>query len=280
MRLSLILLAPLAACSTAASGTADDPDAGFDDSVAEDGGTDDTDGDPTTPVGPDLSCLTQPQPPPPTTAVNPMVLAGQVVELTTVGTTHVDAADVALFRAGTPVVLARTTSASNGAFATGALNTNGRAVHAYLKAMKKGYRTTFAYPPVPYSTSSTTLVVPMMSDAVFSTVKTSLGAQQNDAHNGALLVAVLDCNDQPIAGATLSVRRGMSSVGNIRELGTVLPADDGVFVVFNVPDGKVRVSASYQGTPLPEHEVVVRGTDPDCAPPYGTLTHTIVKPRT
>src|SRR5690606_1360048 len=143
---SLILLVPLAACSTAASDV-DEPDAGFDDGAGDDDGSD---GDPSTPVGPDLSCLSQTPPPPPTTAVNPMVLSGRVVELTTVGVTHVDAADVALFRAGQPVVLARTTSASNGAFATGAVNTSGRAVHAYLKAMKRGYRTTFAYPPVPY----------------------------------------------------------------------------------------------------------------------------------
>lgn len=269
---SLILLAPIAACSTAAGGLAPDAGAGAAD---DDGGAD---LDAATPAGPDLSCLSTTQLPPPTTAVNPMVLAGQVVELTTAGTTPVDAADVALFRAGQPVVLARTQSASNGAFATGALSTNGHAVHAYLKAMKKGYRTAFFYPPRPFTVNSTSLVVPTMSDAAFATVRTLLGATQDDARNGALLVAVLDCSGHPLAGATVSVRRGSSPVGTTHDLGTVVPADDGVFLVFDVPDGKVRVSAEYQGTQFPEHDVVVRGQDPECAPPHGTLTSTIVKP--
>lgn len=268
---SLILVAPLAACSTAAGGLEPDAGAGADD----DGGAE---VDAATPAGPDLSCLPQTQLPPPTTAVDPMVLAGRVVEFTTAGTTPVDGADVALFRAGQPVVLARTNSASNGAFATGAVITNGHAVHAYLKAMKKGYRTAFFYPPRPFTVNSTNVVVPTMSDAAFSTVRTLLGATQNDANNGALLVAILDCSDQPLAGATVSVRRGNSPVGTTHDLGTVVPTDDGVFLVFNVPDGKVRVSAEYQGTQFPEHDVVVRGQDQDCAPPYGTLTSTIVKP--
>jgi hypothetical protein len=265
----LILLAPLAACSHAA--TAGDSDAGASD---DDG----ADVDASTPAGPDLSCLSQPQPAPPTTAVDPMVLAGRVVEFTTAGMTPVDAAEVALFRAGQPVVLARTHSASNGAFATGAVATSGHAVHAYVKATKPGYRTAFYYPPVPFTASSTTLVVPTLSDAVFATVKTLLGATQDDAHNGALLVAVLDCDGHPLAGATLSVRRGMSSVGHAYDLGAAVPADAGVFLVFDVPDGKVRVSATYQGTQLPEHDVVVRASDPECTPPRGTLTSTIVTP--
>lgn len=271
---SLILLAPLAACSTAASDAAGDPDAG----ASDDGGAD---VDALTPVGPDLTCLSQPQPSPPTTAVNPMVLAGRVVEYTTAGVTHLDDAEVSLFRAGQPVVLARTQSASNGAFATGPVATNGHSVHAYLKAMKPGYRTAFFYPPSPFTANSTTLVVPTMSDAVFATVKTSLGATQDDARNGALLVAVRDCDGHPIAGATVTVRRGMSpvTVGDVYDLGTVVPADAGVFLVLDVPDGKVRVSASYQGTQLPEHEVVVRAaTDPECRPGRGTLTSTIVMP--
>jgi hypothetical protein len=267
------LLAPVAACTGAASGAADDPDAG----ASDDGGAD-VDGDAATPAGPDFSCLIQPLPTPPTTAVDPMVLAGRVVEFTTAGVTSVGAADVALFRAGQPTVLARTHSASNGAFATGAVTTNGKAVHAYVKATKPGYRTAFFYPPAPFTVSSTTLVVPTISDGAFSTVKTLLGATQDDARNGVLLVGVLDCNGQPVAGATVSVRRGSSAVGNTRALGTVVPADAGVFLVFDVPDGKVRVSATYQGTQLPEHEVVVRASDPECDEPRGTLTSTIVKP--
>ena len=270
---SLILLVPLAACSHDAS------DAGDDTVPSDDAGvTGDVDAG--APVGPDLSCMLQPHPPPPTTAVDPMTLAGRVVEFTTAGVTTVDAADVALFVAGQPTVLARTHSASNGAFATGNVTTHGHAMHAYLKATKQDYRTAFFYPPVPFSVSSTSLTVPTLSDSMFATVKTLLGATQDDRHNGALLVAVVDCDGKPIAGATLSVRRGGASVGTQYDLGTAVPADAGVFLVFNVPDGKVNVSATYQTAQLPEHEVVVRASDPDCTEPRGTLTSTIVQPST
>jgi hypothetical protein len=268
---SLILLAPLAACSGDPGGAAGAPDAG----TSDDGGAD---VDASTPAGPDLSCLSQPPPSPPTMVVDPMTLAGRLVELTTTGVKPVGAAEVALFRAGQPVVLARTNSAANGAFTTGAVATNGHAVHAYVKGTKPGYRTAFYYPPSPFTVSSSTLVVPTISDAAFATVKTLLGATQDDARNGALLVAVLDCDSHPLPGATLSVRRGSSPVGHTFDLSAAVPVDDGLFLVFDVPDGKIRVSATYQGIRLPEHEVVVRASDPECPTPRGTLTSTIVKP--
>ena len=268
---SLILLAPLAACSG-------DPVGG-----GPDAGSDVTDGDAAAPdaalpVEPDLSCFNLPPPAPPTTAVNPIVLGGRLMAFTTTGPMPVAAADIALFRPGQPVVLARTQSGSNGAFSSGAIATNGLPVHTYVKAMKPGYRTAFFYPPAPFTTNTATLVVPTISDAAFAAVKTSLSAAQDDSKNGALLVAVADCDGQRLPGATISVRRGMSQVGQAYDLGTLVPADAGVFLVFDVPDGKVRVSATYQGMQLPEHDVMVRSSDPECPDATGTLTSTIVKP--
>src|SRR5688500_8586580 len=122
---SLILLA--AACSGDAVGGS--PDAGT--TEVTDGGAGEPDAP--LPVEPDLSCLSQP-PSPPTMAVNPMVLGGRVLAFTTTGgPMPVDAADVALFRAGQGVVLARTQSAASGAFSTGAVTNNGQPVHAYVK---------------------------------------------------------------------------------------------------------------------------------------------------
>lgn len=268
---SLILLAPLAACSGDPAGAGSPPDAG----ASDDSSVAVVDA-PAPPVGPDLSCL-WPQPPA-MTAVDPMTLAGRVLAFTTTGPMPVDAAEIALFRAGQPVVLARTNSASNGAFSTGAVTTNGHPVHAYVKATKPGYRTTFYYPPSPFTVSMANLLVPAISDAAFAGIKTSLGASQNDAHNGALLVAVLDCNGDRVAGATVHVRRGNAVVGQPHDLGTLVPTDAGVYLVFDVPDGKVRVSATYQGVQLPEHEVTVRASDPECPTARGTLTATIVQP--
>jgi hypothetical protein len=259
-RLSLLVAAPLAACSTAATGGG--VDAGnFDPGVVV--------GNPV--VGPDFGCL---QHPPQTIAVDPMSLAGTIEAITTSGTMPVGAVDLALFHAGTPDVIVRTTSDASGMFATGAFASGGHPLHAYLKATKPDYRTTFFYPPFPFTHDATNLPLPMISDVLFETIATSLGATQDDHHNGVLLVAVADCQGQPVAGATLSVIHGNTQVGDVYDL----PSAPGAYLVFDVPDGKVRVSASYTGTQLPEHEVTVRAKDPECPTARGTLTATAVIP--
>ena len=269
----ILLAAPVMACSSSPSGGADDGD-----------GVDGGNGvvvDPPTPVGPDVEpdfgCKNQP---PTVNAVDPIVLAGKVTGVTLAGLSPVDAADVALFRAGEPVVLARTHSAGGGAFSTGNVASAGHPLHAYLKATKDGYRTSFFYPPTPFADSAANLVVPFISDGAFDAVRATLGATQDDRHNGVLLVEVVDCSGNPLNGATLTVHRGNSpnELGQQFDLGTIVPGAKGVFLVFNVPDGKVFVSASYLGTQLPEHDVMVRANDPDCDSPKGTLTSTIVRP--
>lgn len=233
--------------------------------------------DPPTPVDPDLGCVTQPAT---TIAPDPIVLAGSVAGVSIAGVSPVDAAQVDLFRAGEPVMLARTHSGSGGAFSTGSVPTGGYAVHAYLKATKEEYRTSFFYPPAPFAASAANVVVPVISNAAFDTVASTLGVTQNDRKNGVLFVAVVDCSGAPLSGASLKVHRGNSpnAIGETFDVSSVIPGAKGVFLVFNVPDGKVFVSATYNGVELPEHDVMVRSTDPDCIDPRGTLTSTIVRP--
>lgn len=264
---SLILLAPLVAC--ASSPVDATPDAGVDQ------GSGDVDTDGTQPIGPDLACVVNPQP---TTAPEPMILSGKVAALGLTGASPVADAEVALFRAGQPIVLARTHSAINGTFSTGTFSSGGQPVHAYLKSTKADYRTTFFYPPYPFATNATNVPMPMISDALFTTVKGLLGATQNDNQNGALLIAVADCNGQPVAGATLHVLHGNSPTGQVYDLGTLVPSEAGTYLVFNVPNGKVRVSATYNGASFPEHDVMVRAKDPDCEPARGTVTATTIVP--
>lgn len=269
LSLLIALATPLMACSS-------DP-GGADDGAGVDGG--DFVVDPPMPVDPDLGCISQP--PPTTTAVDPIVLAGSVAGVSLAGLSPVDAADVVLFRAGEPTVLARTNSGAGGAFSTGSVASAGHPLHAYLKATKQDYRTSFFYPSSPFADNASNIVVPVISDAAFETVKAALGTTQDDRHNGVLLVAVLDCSGHPLSGATLDVHRGNSpnAVGNQFDVSGVIPGAAGVFLVFDVPDGKVFVSATYNGVQMPEHDVMVRSNDPDCpTAPRGTLTSTIVKP--
>lgn len=224
------------------------------------------------PAGPDFVCLSHQ---PPTTALDPLSVAGTVESMTMSGAlVPVDAVELQVFRAGEPVVLAHGTTDAAGAFALASVASGGRPLHAYLKATKQGFRTTFLYPPFPLTTNASAVPLPTMSDAMFTSLVGSLGVSQDDHHNGVLLVAVADCKGNPVAGATLSVTHGNGNApsGDIHDLG------NGQFIVFDVPDGKTQVSASYGTTQLPEHDVMVRAQDPDCPNPRSTLTATSVIP--
>lgn len=225
--------------------------------------------------GPDLACYGVA---PPTAADPSITLAGTAETFDLGGAiSPVGAAELISFRAGTPDVIARLTSAPTGAFATGALTTGGHPLDAYVKASKPGYRTTFLYPPYPFAHSVASLPLPMVSDGLFASVKAGLGASQDDKKNGVLLVAVADCSGQPLPGATLTVTRGNAAAGHAYDLGAMVPGAGGVFLVFDVPDGQVTVSARYGTLAFPAHDVVVRAKDA-CPGASGTLTATAVLP--
>jgi len=269
-RLSLLVL--LAACDSAV--VAGSPDAA---APPFDPGSASVTAEPP-PDGPDFVCLSHQ---PPTVALDPLTIAGTVETITPTGALQpVDGASLAFFVAGKPVVLARAQSDAAGAFSTGAVASGGHPLHAYLKATKPGYRTTFLYPPLPFTKDTMTVPLPMMSDALFATIASTLAASQDDHHNGVLLVAVADCKGHLLPGATLSVTRGNGhvAVGDIHDLGAAVAGAGGLFLVFDVPDGKVEVSAAYGGMPLPEHDVMVRKQDPDCPTARSTLTATAVMP--
>ena len=68
---------------------------------------------------------------------------------------------------------------------------------------------------------------------------------QDDANNGVVLAAVLDCAGMPINGATLKVQQNNADVGQQYSS----PMAGGAFFVANVPDGATQVSARPAPTP-------------------------------
>lgn len=221
------------------------------------------------PSPPDFVCLSHV---PPTTAPDPLSVAGTVLAMTNGSLVPVPAVELQVFRDGQPVVLGTTTTDAAGVFSIGSVASGGHPLRAYLKATKLGFRTTFLYPPFPMSASATAVPLPTITDAAFATLASSFGVAQDDRKNGVLLVAVADCKGNPVAGATLQISHGSSPAGTIHDLG------GGQYIVFDVPDGKTHVSATYNGIQLPEHDVKVRAQDPDCTSPRSTLTATTVIP--
>src|SRR5207249_12122244 len=78
--------------------------------------------------------------------------------------------------------------------------------------------------------------------------------------DGTILLTVDDCNDMPLAGATIS----SSPPGAVRYFDSVQPsmtatATDigGVAMIANLPPGNVKVTASVSGMTLPERDFTV-----------------------
>ncbi|MDB4954993.1 MAG: hypothetical protein JWO36_2562 [Myxococcales bacterium] len=172
-----------------------------------------------------------------------------------------------------------TSSATDGTFTTGTLVTGGTPLDAYAKTTKTGYRTTFLYPPSPITKSLTMVPVPIISTALWTFAASALPPPaQDDTNNGVLFVTVADCALTPItSGATLSVKQNNANVGQINDLGALLPAAAGIYLVTNVPDGATSISAVYNGMNFPAHTVLAH-KQPNGMNTVGTLTVSAVKP--
>lgn len=219
----------------------------------------------------------------PTTAADPVTIAGQTGSLSQTGTlTGLNGVAVEFYKTGVAAPLATTTSATlnmtDGAFASGDLATGGTPLDGYVKASIAAYRTTFLYPPSKVVANLANVPVPMLDSNNFDLLlQFVLMATQNDTANGVLFVPVTDCALMPINGATLSVKQGATEVGEQHDLGMLAAQAAGTFIVLNVPDGDVTVSASYNGMDFPPH-VVTAHKKPNGANAVGTITATAVRP--
>jgi hypothetical protein len=219
-----------------------------------------------------FSCYGKSQP---TTAANPITVAGKTQELSTSGPVTAGMVTVVAYKTGTTAPLSTVTSDATGAFTTGNLNTGGVPLDGYIKASKgTTYRTTYLYTPNPLVANLMSTPVLLVTEATFGTVATITGNTQDDTANGALIVTVADCMLNPLTGATLSVKQGGNDVGTQYDLGQLSPTAAGFFVVFNVPDGATEISASYQGMNFPAHTVVAHKRTGG----LGTLTISAVQP--
>jgi hypothetical protein len=151
---------------------------------------------------------------------------------------------------------------ANGNFAL-SLATGGVALDGYIKATKAGYRDTYLYPPTIIYQNLSGAAVLILQPATFNLLVNLAGATQT-AGNGALGLVVLDCNNDPVPGATVSAKVGGADVGMIRYTSGMLPSagatatdTSGLAFVFDVPPGDVTVSAQVGSMTLRTHVVAV-----------------------
>jgi hypothetical protein len=223
----------------------------------------------------DFSCLGQPNP---TTADDPITIAGTTETLSQTGLQALPDVTVQVFKSTSTNALDTQTSDANGNFTTGNITTNAVPFDGYIKGTLDGYRTSYLYPPSPAAASISNVPVPLFDTATFGLIASQVAhVTQDDANNGALFLTVTDCANTPINGATINVKQGGQSVGMQFDLGILAEQAAGIIIVFNVPDGETEISGSYGGMDFPVHTVVAHKQGNGMGA-VGTLTLTTVRP--
>lgn len=202
----------------------------------------------------DFSCMTNPAPAAGSATAN-VTVSGTVQEVSLNGTTPtvtaLDGATLNACKAGAancsggnkdagPV-----TSAGGGMYSLGPIATNTNPIDTFIAMTKTGDRDTYVYAPQPIAMDLGNVPVLTFTNTAFTAITTFLSIQQSAA-NGTLGVAVTDCANMPVDGATIVVQQGGNPVANTTDLdtGTLDPSAAGGHIVFNVPPGDTEVSAT------------------------------------
>jgi hypothetical protein len=211
----------------------------------------------------------------PATAPADITLAGTTETFNGMALSNLAGVSIQAFKNGNLTALDTQTSDANGAFTTAGLPTGGVPLDGYIKASLATYRTTYVYPPNVVSANLAAIPVPLISQALIDQYNAVLN--QNDTNNGLLFLTVADCSLMPIMGATLTVKQGTASVGQILDVGTLASQFAGLYIVSNVPDGDTTIGASYNAMTFPTH-VVTAHKKPGDANAVGTVTASAVVP--
>ncbi len=134
------------------------------------------------------------------------------------------------------------------AFMTGALGTNDVPLDAYLNVSKAGFRTSNIFPSEPLRADLMNIPALVLTPNAFGGAAAIAGVTQNDVANGALALAVTDCANTPVQGATLIVTQNDQAVGEVFDPSSFAAELAGTFIVFNVPEGATTVNAMVNGT--------------------------------
>jgi hypothetical protein len=204
-----------------------------------------------------------------------ITVSGTTYTITQTGSAAVAGVTVDAYKNGVVAPLATGTSNGSGVYSL-TVPTGTMALNGYIKGSKTANRTTYMYPPNPLVADLSMAPVLMVSDAVwtFLTSPAALNVTQDDANNGVVIAAAVDCQNKPITGATVTIEQGGSAAGSAMDLSSFgFPGT----LAFNVPDGNTDVGATFGSMTFPSH-VVVAHKKPNGAGAEGTLTITVVRP--
>jgi len=173
----------------------------------------------------------------------------------------VGGASVQIFKGMTSAGM--TTSAADGKYSFIGLMTGGTPVDGFIHATATNYIDTYVYPPYPIAMDTNNATVLMLSPGTMSLLamfSLPMGDSQM-AGNAFIGAIVLDCNNEPIVGATVTTNPPGEvhyNLGGFPSKTATSTGDDGLAYIFNVPPGSVVVDADIGGQSLREHSIDAR----------------------
>ncbi len=202
----------------------------------------------------------------PTTADATITIAGTAQEVSVAAMGIVPAADVSIDICtgncnGPNLLDEQGPTTSSGMFTTDALSTGGTPLDGYLIATKPGmtHPPTYVFPASPMTKSVPELPVIMLSRSLLDLLGMLPGGNAQDPTKGLVILAVTDCDDVPLEGASVTVKQNNVEVGDEPiDIGALAAQARGIFLITNVPPSAMtEVAAQYNATTFRAHIVNV-----------------------
>ena len=207
---------------------------------------------------PNLSCMGIADP---TTAVDPLVLSGSIMDL--VSKSGIDGAAMEAFQISDDALLASGATMADGTFSL-SIPTGGTALDAYAKASKAGYADTYFFPGYPTAMGASGLQLVMAAPDQVGFIYLLGGVARQEGTATALTV-VVDCAGQFVKGAQVALDPPAGKIAYLREGTTAIDststetASDGVAIGMNVPvSTDMTLSATWNGHAFRSHKIKTR----------------------
>lgn len=188
-----------------------------------------------------------------------VTVTGTTSDIGLSGRTPVGGVTIEAYEEGGTTPVATTTSAADGTYSLTITSTG--ALEGYLIGKLAGKKDTYLYPAGPLTADISNATILMLTQSLFDTASTLAQGGQTPGM-GFIGIQVYDGANAGVAGVTLS----STPAGTVRynganglptANGTVTMAD-GLGYIFNVPAGRVTLSATGGGMTFQSHAVTAR----------------------
>lgn len=205
-----------------------------------------------------LGCLGDPIPNP---SVDTVTVSGEAFTVGIGGQTAIEDATIQAYSAADdqPISGATDTSDAQGLWSI-TTDVGSEPLDAYVVASHEMQFDTYLFPPSPIFEDLGGASIIMLNQTSLNLLADLIGVTLDPAE-GMLLVVVLDCEGNPVEGASVT---SVPAAGDTAYMNGQFPSTNttetdstGIAMLFNVPAGDVEVDATVMGMSLREHTVFV-----------------------